>query len=304
MIFQRCGNVAAGISGSKPVQKNSTTLNTLILISASLALAGCSAAVDNTRAIELSRSVPVSATTFFKNVNTIIKEREYSYVTLAVAKPANKTQKSKRTSLIKEITTGSGFVVDKKGHVITAAHVGMAKGAHVAAAGPDGKTYRGRVIGLQRVGDMALIKLDNPDILTPVRPITNPCLAEGAAVLSLGKPGLQQDVARVGTLSKLRFGKPVRYRNFGYDEAMVLRLQTRRGESGGPVFDKSGALIGMLVSTLSTASGRYMDLAHAVPTPALGKFICSKTRCSANWRQLARKKLSACPVQPAKPEQT
>lgn len=268
---------------------------TLIIAACSI-VAACSASSDNGRTIGLSRSVPVSSTAFVKDVGALVKERDYSYVSVAITNPEDDKLKNSALPRTIEITTGSGFVVDKKGHIITAAHVGISPGWRVSATGPQGKKYRGRVVAIQRIGDMALIKLDKPDLLTPVNPVKNPCITQGASVISLGKPGLNQDIARVGTLSKLRFGKPVRYLKYGYNEAMVLKLRTRRGESGGPVFDHSGAFLGMIVSTLSSAAGTHLNLAHAVPTPALGKFICTKTKCQPAWRRLSRKKMSACPV--------
>ncbi len=268
-------------------------LKKLRIIPVLLAVAGCASVTDDGRSIGLSQSVPVSSTAFLKDIKTIVRERDYSYVSLAISNPINVSHPLPPTI---EITTGSGFVVDNNGYVVTAAHVGVLKNRVVVATGPQGKKYRGRVVAVQRIGDMALIKLDNPERLKPVSPVSNPCIKPGTSILSLGKPGLRRDVARVGTLSELRFSKPVRYLKYGYDEAMVLKLQTRRGESGGPVFDNSGALMGMIVSTLSSASGNYLNLAHAIPTPALAKFICTNTDCRPAWRKLVQKKLSSCPA--------
>jgi len=278
------------------MERQKGKLKRFFIIPVFLGLAACAGNSENGRAIGLSHSVPVSSTAFLKSVDTIIKERDYSYVSLAVRKPEDKKLKSSPLPRTIEITTGSGFIIDKKGHVVTAGHVGVSRGWEVIATGPHGKIFRGHVVALQRIGDMALIKLDTSELLTPVIPVKDPCLIPGASVLSLGKPGLRQDVARVGSLSKLRFGKPVRYSKYGYDEAMVLKLQTRRGESGGPVFGQSGAFLGMIVSTLSSAAGAHLNLAHAIPTPELGKFICKHTRCQPAWRKLARKKLSTCPM--------
>lgn len=270
-----------------------------IVIPALLSLSACSGHPDigqNGRAIGLSRSVPVSATSFVKNVNAIVKERDFSYVSITVAKPENRRVKPSPLPRTIEVTTGSGFVVDTSGHVITAGHVGISPGWWVTATGPHNKKFRGRVVAIQNIGDMALIKLENPGFLRPVKPVKNPCIAPGASIISLGKPGVQQDVARVGKLTKLHFGKKVRYQKYGYNDAMVLQLQTRRGESGGPVFDHTGAFLGMIVSTLSSAAGTPLNIAHAVATPELAKFICANTSCLPAWRHLAKKSLALCPI--------
>ena len=58
----------------------------------------------------------------------------------------------------------------------------------------------------------------------------------------------------------MSFGRPVQYGKFGYPDAMVMRMNTKRGESGGPVFNNSGRLAGMVVSTLSTATASRSTL--------------------------------------------
>lgn len=268
----------------------------LSIILAFLALSACTSGPQSGRSIEVSHSVPVSSTVFSKDVGSLVKKRAHSYVSLAITQPERRQSDSIERERTKVVTTGSGFVIDNKGHVITAAHVGQKRGWKVVATGPNGQLYQGRVIALRHIGDMALIKLDNPDTLTPVTPTPTPCLPLGSSILSIGKPGLNRDIARVGTVSKLHFGQKVRYQKYGYNDAMVLRLQTRRGESGGPVFNENGDLVGMIVSTLSSAAGRYLDLAHAVHTPSIGKFICSKTKCSKAWRAIAAKRVKSCPA--------
>ena len=115
-------------------------------------------------------------------------------------------------------------------------------------------------------------------------------------MFSLGKPKQQGDVARLGEVTAMSFGRPVTYKGFGYSDAMVLKLETRKGESGGPVFTSSGKLAGMVVSTLSDGTGRHLNLAHAVTAPVLANFICANTKCSANWRAIRKINTSSCPA--------
>jgi len=73
-----------------------------------------------------------------------------------------------------------------------------------------------------------------------------------------------------------------------------LRMNTRKGESGGPVFNQQGRLSGMMVSTLSDGNGHSLNLAHALPLDMLAKFACSKMSCSATWRRLAVSNYKRC----------
>jgi S1-C subfamily serine protease len=75
---------------------------------------------------------------------------------------------------------------------------------------------------------------------------------------------------------------------------MVLKMSTRKGESGGPVFNREGELAGMVVSTLLDAAGKPLNLAHAIPAPALARFVCEATKCSRQWQSLVGQDISRC----------
>ena len=192
------------------------------------------------------------------------------------------------------MTAGSGFVVDPQGYVLTAGHVAMRKDFSVSARGPDGRIYSGRVVDVRPGYDMALVKLSGFQGVA-VRPSASVCLRPGDPIFSVGKPHAQGDTARFGQVEAMSFGRAVAYQGFGYPDAMVLRMDTKKGESGGPVFNQRGELVGMVVSTLSDGNGRPLNLAHAVPLPALAQFMCSEMSCSPEWTGLASEETQSCP---------
>ena len=128
---------------------------------------------------------------------------------------------------------------------------------------------------------------------TPV-PTSPGCVAKGDLVYTLGRPHSSGDVARVGAFESRHFGRAVSYGKFGYPDAMVLHMGTQKGESGGPVFDGSGRLIGMVVSTLSDSEGNSINLAHAIPATALANFYCANAQCSGEWAALAKSSVDSC----------
>jgi hypothetical protein len=62
------------------------------------------------------------------------------------------------------------------------------------------------------------------------------------------------------------------------------------------VFNSQGELTAMLVSTLSDGNGRPLNLAHAISSPVIAKFLCANTRCSERWRALGRVEVARCPA--------
>jgi S1-C subfamily serine protease len=216
-----------------------------------------------------------------------------TYVTLTVSEVDPNMSSSKADYRKSAITSGSGFVVSSDGYVMTAAHVAVTKGNEISARAANGRVYSGTVVGIIPTNDMAVIRLRGFTGHAAI-PASPGCMAKGDLVYTLGKPHAQGDTARVGALEAKHFGRPVVYGKFGYPDAMVLHMGTQRGESGGPVFDGNGHLVGMVVSTLSDASGQSINLAHAIPTTALANFLCSQTSCSGEWSALAAKSIDAC----------
>jgi S1-C subfamily serine protease len=269
------------------------------LLALPLLLAACAA--DGGSGLDLeSRSiaveqnaVPTSGAGAASSVAHLLPETGPTYVTLTVSKLDPTNTGSEKNSTGHAITSGSGYVVDASGIVMTAAHVGVAKGNAVSARASNGRIYSGSVIAINPANDMAVVRLKGFSG-KPVTPAAPGCMAKGDLAYTLGKPHSQGDLARVGALEGKHFGRAVAYGNFGYPDALVLRMGTQKGESGGPVFNSSGRLVGMVVSTLSDASGNSINLAHAIPSTALANFLCANTTCSANWAALSNLSVDDC----------
>ena len=247
------------------------------------------------RTVNIESGATPAAAILSPRINSLIQQTGPSYLTVIVHEKKSRNGGRNDDNLPKALTSGSGFVVDRSGYLLTAGHVAVSPGNSVDAHGNEGRTYRGKVIAVQRSPDIALIKLNNFSG-TPVGPAASPCIRPGTALFSLGKPHAKGDTARIGELNSMSFGRPVSYNGFGYPDAMVLRMSTRKGESGGPVFNQRGQLSGMMVSTLSDGNGRSLNLAHALPVDMLAKFACSGFSCSPAWRRLATSSYKRCKV--------
>ncbi len=261
-----------------------------------LGVAACVGGTQEPRQIDVSNSTIEPASSLVNNIDGLLAKTGPSYVTLVVHDNSNEEIARAENLMTDAVTSGSGFVIDPAGYILTAGHVAMSPGWRVEARGPDGRSYKGRVIKLLKNNDLALIKLERASGLRAVVPSDSPCLKVGEGIFSLGKPRKSGDTARLGEVASMSFGRAVTYDDFGYPDAMVLKLETRKGESGGPVFNTNGDLTGMLVSTLSDSSGRHLNLAHAVPTPDLARFVCGAINCSNKWRALTNLNTKSCPA--------
>ena len=274
------------------------SMNRFLPLTFALLLASC--ATDGTSGLDLeSRSiaveqnaVPTSGAGASASVSHLLPATGPTYVTLTISRPDPSGSGDSKAGG-QAITSGSGYVVDGAGYIMSAAHVGVAKGNTVSARASNGRVYSGTVIAVLPANDISLIKLRGfaGKSVTPSSP---GCVAKGDLVYTLGRPHSQNDVARVGAFESRHFGRAVAYGKFGYPDAMVLHMGTQKGESGGPVFDSSGHLIGMVVSTLSDSQGNSINLAHAIPSTALANFYCANAQCSGQWAALSNKSVDDC----------
>jgi S1-C subfamily serine protease len=268
------------------------------LLSATL-LSGClsTESVDlESRAISVDQNAePAGAAgqVAAQSVSHLLPATSPTFVTLTVSQLTDGSGTTNEAKGTRALTSGSGFLVSGDGYVMTAAHVAVSKGNEVSARAANGRVYTGTVIAIQPMNDMAVIKLRgfNGRAVAPAQP---GCIAKGDMVYTLGKPHGAGDTARLGNLEAKHFGRAVAYGKFGYPDALVLHMGTMKGESGGPVFDSQGQLIGMVVSTLSDTNGQSINLAHAIPATSLANFLCTQTSCASSWAGLATKNADSC----------
>jgi putative serine protease PepD len=154
---------------------------------------------------------------------------------------------------------GSGVVLDDQGHILTNEHVvsaaaGSGSGT-ITVTFHNGSTARAAVVGTSPTNDLAVIKVDGVDDLTPAVFAKSSSLQTGQAVVAAGAPlGLSESVTS-GIVSNT--ARPVR--SGDDDDAVYLAVQTdaaiNPGNSGGPLVDLNGSVVGINSSIASTGSG-------------------------------------------------
>ncbi len=168
--------------------------------------------------------------------------------------------------------SGTGFIWDAEGHVVTNYHV-IAQSRSVEVALVDGTIFAAELVGGDPNKDIAVLKITAPaNKLTPVRlPPENMELEVGQKALAIGNPFGLDHTLTVGAISAL--GRDVK--GFG---GVTIRgmIQTdasiNPGNSGGPLLDARGQLIGMNTMIFSN-SGSSAGIGFAVPVKIIRKLV-------------------------------
>jgi S1-C subfamily serine protease len=155
---------------------------------------------------------------------------------------------------------GSGFVIDKDGHILTNYHV-IADARQVEVTMHNRKKYKATVVGTDPAHDLAVIQIKATD-LTPAVLGDSRNLQVGQKVYAIGNPfGLAGTMTR-GIVSSIR---PVREPNGAtIDEAIQTDAAINPGNSGGPLMNWHGEVIGINTMILSSV-GQNAGIGFAIP---------------------------------------
>ena len=170
---------------------------------------------------------------------------------------------------------GSGFVLDKAGHVLTNFHVveGANRGIEVLLS--DKHRYAAKVVGTARLHDLALLQIDAKD-LQAVTLADSSQLAVGQKVYAIGNPfGLNGTMTR-GIISSIRSirgseGAPI-------EDAIQTDAAINPGNSGGPLLNSRGEVIGINTMIASNGAEQSSGIGFAIPINTAKAVLADLTR--------------------------
>jgi S1-C subfamily serine protease len=163
---------------------------------------------------------------------------------------------------------GSGFILDKAGHILTNFHVieGANRGIEVQLS--DKRKFAAHVIGTDRTHDLALLQIEGPNQqpvpnLQPVTLADSSLLNVGQKVYAIGNPfGLSGTMTR-GIISAIR---PIGTENGGkIQDAIQTDAAINPGNSGGPLLNSSGEVIGINTMIASNGADQSSGIGFAIP---------------------------------------
>jgi len=169
---------------------------------------------------------------------------------------------------------GSGFVLDKEGHIVTNYHV--VQGASKIQVGfSDNASYSAKVVGSDPSTDIAVLKVDAPSrALTPLPLGDSDRVAVGDQVVAIGNPFGLDRTATAGIISAIqrRITAP---NGFSIDHALQTDAPINHGNSGGPLIDAHGEVIGVnsQIETGGTSGDGNVGIGFAVPSNTVKEVV-------------------------------
>jgi len=163
--------------------------------------------------------------------------------------------------LVPEEGQGTGFILDKEGHILTNYHV-IANAQKVEVTLYNRKTVTAQVIGADRHFDLAVLKISTPN-LTPVTLGDSHGLQVGMKVFAIGNPfGLSGTMTR-GIVSSIRSVRGPS--GDSIDEAIQTDAAINPGNSGGPLLNSHGEVIGINSMIFTGGAEQSAGIGFAIP---------------------------------------
>jgi S1-C subfamily serine protease len=168
--------------------------------------------------------------------------------------------------------TGSGFVWDRDGHVVTNNHV-ILGAAEARVRLNDGRDYGAALVGASPVHDLAVLRIRVPERPPAALPVgTSADLKVGQKVFAIGNPfGLDWSLT-TGVVSALNRSLPSEDGSLAIQQLIQTDAAINPGNSGGPLLDSAGRLIGINTAIFSP-SGAYAGVGFAVPVDTVNRVV-------------------------------
>ena len=169
--------------------------------------------------------------------------------------------------------TGSGFVYDDQGHIVTNDHVVEEANAFAVRIGADTKPIAAQLVGKDPSSDLAVLKVDPGAVKGGLKPLElgdSKALEPGDQTIAIGSPFGLEGTVTSGIVSSL--GRTITAPNdFPIADAIQTDAAINPGNSGGPLLDGNGRVIGVN-SQIKSGSGSNSGVGFAVPVSTV-KFV-------------------------------
>jgi S1-C subfamily serine protease len=180
---------------------------------------------------------------------------------------------------------GAGFIYDKIGHVVTANHV-LAGATNVSVVFKDGDAYNATVVGRDGFTDIAVLKVMNdnntvlPGTARSLEPVVlgnSSALRIGDHVVTIGYPFASKIAMTAGIIGQTDYLLYFPFLGYSVPNAILTDVAVNPGNSGGPLINMRGEVVGMIYGRLNpTSSGptaQFPGLSVAIPSNTISRVV-------------------------------
>ncbi len=178
------------------------------------------------------------------------------------------------------VSGASGTIVDPRGYLVTAAHIARHPRFRARITTMDGRTHDGVILHVAPTRELALLKIEPFPDMQVASIGDSRRLLPAQQVISIGTPSNRMGVVSPGRIAVPKHRKRIELNEFGFDDAIELEMEVEPGHSGGPLFDKTGRLVGIVVGfgLGDTSRVPYVSsrIAYAVPSTSIINYLSGR----------------------------
>jgi serine protease Do len=184
---------------------------------------------------------------------------------------------------------GSGFIIDREGHILTNNHV-VENTKRITVKLADGNEYLAKIVARDAKIDIAVIKIAADRDLVPIALGASARLAVGEWVAAIGSPFGLQNTVTAGIVS-------AKGRQLGtgpYDDFIQTDASINPGNSGGPLVDLHGHVVG-INTAIASETGANIGIGFAIPIDVVKRILPElkeKGRVTRGWLGIARQQVT------------
>jgi putative serine protease PepD len=171
--------------------------------------------------------------------------------------------------------SGTGFVIDRAGTIVTNSHVARSSKTVTVRFGKDSDSIRGDVLGTDPSSDLAVVGIDSADMpaaATPLALADSSTVRVGDLAIAIGNPFGLDRTATQGIVSAV--GREIQAPDgFSIDSAIQTDAPINPGNSGGPLLNDSGQVIGVNSQIRTAGSAGNVGIGFAVPSNTVRKVV-------------------------------
>jgi S1-C subfamily serine protease len=197
-----------------------------------------------------------------------------SYVRVVICQAGGGSRIEAAENPNRVINGASGVIVDRSGLIVTAAHIAADPKNDAQIITLDGRGHKARILRVERKGELALLRIAPFPGMRVAEFGDSDRLAAGDSAFAVGTPDNKAGIVSLGRVLVPKLAQRLDYDDYGFAEAIKLWIDVVPGNSGGPIFDREGRLVGIVGAFGLPEPGQTEShLGYAVPSNAIRRFL-------------------------------